>query len=133
LLAILAPWRALDTASQLLVIDSFCSVALAARTVRKANIRKESSPSVIRCGLGEALSVEVKVDQGIFIVCSCALKSMHWKAGKAGSFNDVWELDTSDPEEYKWKEHTITNPPPARSRHVAVAVRPGCQFFGCRC
>ena len=27
-----------------------------------------------------------------------------------------------DSDEYKWKDHAYTNPPPARARHAALAV-----------
>jgi hypothetical protein len=44
-------------------------------------------------------------------------------AGKAQTFNDLFELDTSTPEEYKWKQLTTSGSvPPPRARHCAVAV-----------
>ena len=43
--------------------------------------------------------------------------------GKAQAFNDLKELDTQDSDEYKWKDLTFANPPPARARHAALAVR----------
>lgn len=50
-----------------------------------------------------------------------------WKlthTGKAQAFNDLWELDTSDPDEYRWKELAVTGTlPPARGRHAAIQVR----------
>lgn len=42
--------------------------------------------------------------------------------GKAQAFNDLHELDTSDPEDYKWKEISASNPPPTRARHAAIAL-----------
>lgn len=42
--------------------------------------------------------------------------------GKASAFNDLFELDTQDPEEYKWRELQAANPPPPRARHAAIAV-----------
>jgi hypothetical protein len=45
--------------------------------------------------------------------------------GKAQSFADMWELDTSNGEEFKWRQistpSTKASPPP-RARHCAVAV-----------
>ncbi len=48
--------------------------------------------------------------------------------GKACAFNDLHELDTSDSEEYKWREITLKQEgaPPPRARHAAIAVRPFC-------
>ena len=43
--------------------------------------------------------------------------------GKAQAFNDLKELDTQDSDEYKWKDLAFANPPPARARHAALAVR----------
>eukprot|EP00882_Tetradesmus_deserticola_P019895 GHRQ01021442.1.p1 GENE.GHRQ01021442.1~~GHRQ01021442.1.p1 ORF type:complete len:333 (+),score=100.02 GHRQ01021442.1:429-1427(+) len=43
--------------------------------------------------------------------------------GKAQTFNDLFELDTSTPEEYKWKQMITTgSAPPPRARHCAVAL-----------
>lgn len=51
------------------------------------------------------------------------LSTMATAAGKAQTFNDLYELDTSTPEEYKWKQISSTgNAPPPRARHCAVAV-----------
>jgi hypothetical protein len=44
------------------------------------------------------------------------------RAGKAQAFNDLFELDASNPEQYRWRLVACANPPPARSRHAAVAV-----------
>lgn len=46
-----------------------------------------------------------------------------WPTGKAQAFNDLFELDTSNPEQYKWREIVCSTAPPARSRHAAIAVR----------
>ena len=50
-------------------------------------------------------------------------------AGKASAFNDLYELDTQDAEEYKWKELAASNPPPHRARHAAIAVSMTMQLF----
>lgn len=44
-------------------------------------------------------------------------------AGAAQAFNDLYELDTSSADQYKWRQVACAAPGPApRSRHVAVAV-----------
>jgi hypothetical protein len=45
------------------------------------------------------------------------------QTGKAQAFNDLFELDTSNPEQYKWRQIVCNPAPPARARHIAVAVR----------
>eukprot|EP00878_Enallax_costatus_P044917 GHUV01053710.1.p1 GENE.GHUV01053710.1~~GHUV01053710.1.p1 ORF type:complete len:163 (+),score=27.46 GHUV01053710.1:198-686(+) len=42
--------------------------------------------------------------------------------GKAQSFNDFYELDSSSGDEYKWRQITSSTVPPRRARHCAVAV-----------
>ncbi|MEW5298846.1 MAG: hypothetical protein WDW36_001923 [Sanguina aurantia] len=45
------------------------------------------------------------------------------KDGKAQAFNDLWELDASDPDEYRWKELVVSGTlPPARGRHAAIQL-----------
>jgi dynein heavy chain len=54
-----------------------------------------------------------------------AAENLHTGAaytGKATAFNDLHDLDTTDPDEYKWREVSTTNPPPARAKHAAIAV-----------
>lgn len=43
-------------------------------------------------------------------------------AGRAQSFNDLYELDTSSAEEYKWKQIISSPAPSPRARHCTVAV-----------
>jgi hypothetical protein len=50
---------------------------------------------------------------------------MHALAGKAQTFNDLYELDTSNPEQYKWQQIACAQAPPPRARHSAVAVGGG--------
>lgn len=44
-------------------------------------------------------------------------------AGKAQALGDLHELDTSNPEEYKWRQISTAKPGPSpRARHCAIAV-----------
>lgn len=46
----------------------------------------------------------------------------HTAAGKAKALNDLYELDTNNSDEYKWRQITPATAPPPRTKHCAIAV-----------